>query len=251
MRTLRFFSVALLMITMAVVGCSGEQGSSGQGENVDEGESTIFVGKVVETMDVNTYTYVRLEHDGESVWAAGPKTSLAVGDELAIDTEMYMLDFYSETLDRTFERLHFVNELTGPHAHDGMDAHGAGDEHVDVSAGHGTPQVGKDGDFSGIEVPEGGLTVAEVWTQRNELAGQEIVVRGRVTKYNSGIMGRNWIHLQDGRGSEVDGPHDLVVTTDAGIAAGNIITIRGTVALDQDFGSGYKYPLLVEKASIE
>ena len=95
------------------------------------------------------------------------------------------------------------------------------------------------------------MTVADVWAQRNELVGQEVVVRGRVTKYNSGIMGRNWIHLQDGSGSETDGTHDLLVTTEAGIAAGNIITIRGIVALDQDFGSGYQYELLVEKASIE
>ena len=106
-------------------------------------------------------------------------------------------------------------------------------------------------DFEDIEVPAGGLTVADVWARRGELAGQMVTVRGKVTKYNAGIMGRNWIHLQDGSGSEVDGTHDLVVTTDAGIAAGNVITIKGIVALDQDFGAGYKYPLLVEEATIE
>jgi hypothetical protein len=135
----------------------------------------------------------------------------------------------------------------------GMNPHGMGGQPTgeEDAAGHGAPKVAKADDFSGVEVPEGGMSVADVWARRNELAGQEVTVRGRVTKYNGGIMGRNWIHLQDGSGSEVDGTHDLVVTSDAGIAVGNIITITGTVVLNQDFGSGYSYPLLVEKASIQ
>jgi len=251
MRRLPILPILLLGLLIAFGGCTEQQGSHDQVDQATEESSTIVVGKVVETMDVATYTYVCIESDGEKLWAAGPTTPVKIGDEIAVDTEMFMLDFHSETLDRTFETLYFVTELASPHDHDGMGAHGEDDPHAQTPAGHGAPQVDKADDFSGIEVPEGGMTVAEVWAKKDELAGQEVVVRGKVTKYNSGILGRNWIHLQDGTGDENAGTFDLVVTTDAGIAKGNIVTIRGTVALDQDFGSGYKYPLLVEKASIE
>jgi hypothetical protein len=247
MRTLLQLAALLVLLSFAAMGCSSNEQSCYSEDGAE------FVGKVAESMDVNTYTYVRVECGGESLWAAGPTTAVSVGDELLIPTEMFMVDFHSESLSRTFERLYFVTELAAPHGHDGEGAHTHGGEGEDGEgmAGHGAPKVAQEGDFSGIEVPEGGMRVADVWAQRNELVGQEVIVRGRVTKYNSGIMGRNWIHLQDGTGSEVDGTHDLVITTDAGIAAGNVITVKGTVALDQDFGSGYTYALLVENASIE
>ncbi len=100
---------------------------------------------------------------------------------------------------------------------------------------------------------ENGRTVAEVYAQRTELNGKVVTVRGRVTKYNSGILGRNWLHLQDGSGSAGDKTNDLTVTTEgqeAPVEVGSVVEITGTLALDQDFGSGYSYPVLVEKATI-
>ncbi|MBW2290211.1 MAG: nucleotide-binding protein, partial [Deltaproteobacteria bacterium] len=73
----------------------------------------------------------------------------------------------------------------------------------------------------------------------------------RVVKFNTGIMGRNWIHIQDGSGSE--GSNDLTVTTEDTVQVGDLVVIRGTLKMNQDFGSGYSYEILVEnaKASVE
>jgi hypothetical protein len=68
-------------------------------------------------------------------------------------------------------------------------------------------------------------------------------------KYTGGIMGKNWLNLQDGTASP-DGANDLVVTTDATVAVGDTIVIRGTVTTDRDFGFGYRYDLLIENASV-
>ena len=96
----------------------------------------------------------------------------------------------------------------------------------------------------------GGLTIAQVWSKSASLAGTKVKVRGRVVKYNSGILGRNWLHLQDGSGSAAEGTHDLTVTTTATAQVGAIVTATGTVALDKDFGAGYSYKVMLEDATI-
>ncbi len=62
-------------------------------------------------------------------------------------------------------------------------------------------------------------------------------------------MKRNFIHLEDGTGSG-DTAH-LIITSAETANVGDNVTITGTVALDTDFGFGYLYPLLVEKATIK
>jgi hypothetical protein len=65
------------------------------------------------------------------------------------------------------------------------------------------------------------------------------------------IMGKNWIHLQDGTGDPLTNTHDLVITTSAELPKGKeIITIEGIVRANKDFGSGYSYVVLVEEATI-
>ncbi len=76
-----------------------------------------------------------------------------------------------------------------------------------------------------------------------------MLVRGKVVKFNAGILGHNWIHLQDGSGG--NGTNDLTITTDATVKVGDVVTMRGTVALNRDFGAGYNYPLILENATVE
>jgi hypothetical protein len=69
-----------------------------------------------------------------------------------------------------------------------------------------------------------------------------------VVKFNAGIMGRNWIHIQDGSGAE--GSNDLTVTTDDTAQLGDLVVIKGTLKTNQDFGHGYSYDILVEQAKV-
>jgi hypothetical protein len=64
-------------------------------------------------------------------------------------------------------------------------------------------------------------------------------------------MGRNWIHIQDGTGSEMKKYHNLVCTSKTDIAdVGDVVTITGTLIKDRDFGSGYKYAVIIEDTKI-
>ncbi len=91
-------------------------------------------------------------------------------------------------------------------------------------------------------------SVAELYLEREQLKGQQVQLQGKVVKVNNGILNRNFIHLQDGTGEK--GSNDVTVTSQDTAQVGDQVRVVGTVTLDLDFGSGYTYPLIVEKASI-
>ena len=94
-------------------------------------------------------------------------------------------------------------------------------------------------------------TVAELYEKRADLDKKEVVVRGQVVKASAEIMGKNWIHLQDGSGDPSKGTNDIVVTSQELPSVGDTVTARGTLSKDKDFGYGYNYPVIVEQASIK
>lgn len=260
---MRAFSRALglLVIVGLFIGCGDQSGETAQ-TSANETSSTTanptatagaITGEVLETMNSGGYTYVRLDQNGEEVWAAGPESPMDVGRTVSVSTNMPMKAFRSETLDRSFDTLYFVNgwgdggSKADPHA--GLDM-GDMAKNDGPMAGHGqTPSA--DVDAGDVQPVEGGHTVAALHEARAQLAGSTTSVRGRVVKFNGGIMGKNWVHVQDGTGEVGAKTHDLLITTDARCEVGDLITATGTVAVDRDFGSGYQYELLLEDASIE
>ncbi len=94
-------------------------------------------------------------------------------------------------------------------------------------------------------------TVEEIFSKRKALDKKTIVVRGKVVKVSAGIMGSNWIHLQDGSGDSQKSTHDLVVTSQDLPSVGDVVTLKGALAADKDFGAGYRYDVIVEQASIQ
>jgi hypothetical protein len=94
-------------------------------------------------------------------------------------------------------------------------------------------------------------TVEGAFANSAKLNKQKVVVRGKVVKISSGIMGKNWIHLQDGTGTSAKGTHDLVFTSRDTAATGDVVTASGTLAKDRDFGSGYRYSVIIEDATFK
>jgi hypothetical protein len=105
------------------------------------------------------------------------------------------------------------------------------------------------GNVSGIERPAGGKTLREIFEGKDGLAGETVTLRGKVVKSLRGILGKNWIHLQDGTAGP-GGVYDLVVTTQETAEVGDLVLVTGTVAVDRDLGYGYKYEVLIEDARV-
>jgi len=98
---------------------------------------------------------------------------------------------------------------------------------------------------------ENSFTVGECYAKAKELDQKPVVIRGRVVKVSTMIMGRNWVHLQDGTGNPMENTHDLVITTQATPEEGTVVTFTGTLHANRDFGAGYKYAAIVEEGMLQ
>jgi len=194
------------------------------------GVSHALSGKVIETMDSGGYTYVQIEGDGKKTWVAVPKTKVVKGQNITFSPGTEMQNFQSKTLNRSFDSIFFVGGVLGD-CKDEMKPHGSAESAVKVT--------------EKIKV----ATVAEVFKNSGKLQEKKVVIRGKVVKVSEGIMNKNWIHLQDGTGDA--GNNDLVITSDELPKKDDVVTARGILYNDKDFGGGYKYKVIIEKASFK
>jgi hypothetical protein len=207
-----------------------------------------ITGTVTETMNAAGYTYVQVDDGQKKVWAAAPEFSVAVGDNVVVPDGMPMNNYHSKSLDRDFDVVYFVDSILNPNA----PATVAAD--AEMPADHPNTQIEAspqtDVDLSGIAKATDGKTVAEINAGKAELGGKEVTLRGKVVKYNAQIMGKNWLHVQDGSGDAADGSNDLTVTTASEAKVGDTVLLTGKVSIDKDFGYGYKYALIIEDAKV-
>ena len=207
--------------------------------------ATVVKGEVIEVKDVDSYTYLRLKTKDGETWAAVNKSPVKKGAEVTIENVMVMKNFESKSLKKTFQTIVF-GTLGGA----GGSVPGVGN---DMTAAHSG--LAKATDAGDIHVPKASganaRTVAEIMTKGPELKDKPVLVRGKVVKYNPQIMGKNWIHLRDGTGSAATNSNDVLVTTMSQAKAGDIVTVKGVVRTDKDFGSGYSYKVLIEEATLQ
>jgi hypothetical protein len=217
----------------------------------EKNASPLQSGKVLEVLNASNYTYLRVDTGREKLWLAAPQTKIKSGEKVTFGAGLPMKNFQSKTLGRTFDTIYFVDQVgregDKPAAQRLSQAGGQSlpEGHPKISQNNGTAAKM---DFSRITKASGGKTIAEIYAQKTQLAGKKTAVRGKVVKYNAGIMGKNWIHLKDGTGAE--GSNDLAVTTKTEAKVGDTVLVRGNVATDKDYGYGYKYPVIIEDAEV-
>jgi hypothetical protein len=234
---------SLLLIAAAVAGCKAKtpEPAKAPPEQASTATGGELTGPVMEHLKASPYVYLRIKTPKGDVWAAVPEAAIETGAEVTVFNPMLMSNFESTTLKRTFAEVYF-GTLTPAGA---AEAGGGGDPHAGVQSAAAV-EIGV------VEKASGGdaRTVEEVWAQKSSLAGKTVVIRGVVVKYNEGVMGKNWIHLQDGSGTAGQGTNDITVTSLDGAAKGETVTITGTVRINKDFGAGYRYAVMVEEATV-
>jgi molybdopterin-binding protein len=274
-----YFCLTWVAMTLALTACSNNQKSPGPAKEkkaaveAPAGQTkpaakeaaaaavpTALKGKVAETMDASGYTYVRLDvGSGKEMWAAIPKTALKVGEEVSLQPGSEMNNFTSKSLNKTFDKIVFSPGLSKGEEKAAVGASGATGtfeaavkkEGVKTSGGSAANVV----PFSALKITKAagpnGHAVGELFAKATALDKQKVVVKGQVVKISKNIMGKNWIHIQDGTGDPKNNTHDLVVTTKDSAEKGDIVTVEGVAVANKDFGSGYKYDVLVEDAKVK
>ena len=219
-----------------------------------------FSGTVAETMSTDQYTYMNVDAGDRKVWVAGPKMPVKVGDEVTIPPGgLAMGNFESPTFNRKFDEIFFIGQARLGKM-PGVSKEGAAAEGTGLPAGHppltgGNALPGMAPKAGGTPVyaetlPEGAaMELGDAIAKAEELKGKVVVVQGVVSKVNAGIMGRNWIHIQTIKDGKV--LHDLTVTTADLPALKDVVTVAGTVDTKADFGSGYKFDVMLKDARVK
>ena len=199
-----------------------------------------LTGKVIESMDSGGYTYVQIENNGKKTWVAVPKTKVVKGQDITFAPGAEMGNFESKTLKRKFDSIIFSGGVIDQGVKGIEKSPGSKGSAVVVSE---KIQVDK---ASGPDA----YTVAEIFQHSKDLEGKKVVVRGKAVKVSEGIMDKNWVHLQDGSGDAKAKNNDLVLTSKDLPKVGDVVTVSGTLYINKDFGSGYKYNVIIEDTVI-
>ena len=152
------------------------------------------------------YTYVSVKDGDETYWIAVTKQELEKGETIYFKGFLEMNDFKSKELDRTFEKILFVDNISRE----------PGELNKEAIEGDKTPvkrqsRMNVSIDSIKIEPASGGISIAQLYENAEKYKDQQVVVRGQIVKINPDIMDRNWVHIMDGTRSERS---DLTFTTD-------------------------------------
>ncbi len=194
---------------------------------------------VKEIIQVGGYTYLNVSEKRNTIWVAVPAVQLSKGDKISFTGGMEMKDFHSKELNRTFPSILFLESINMESA--------KGQVSSSLNSQTGAAVKPEKAEVS-IKPGEGCISVAKLLESRLDYEGKAVMVRGKITKVNSGILGKNWVHIQDG--TEYNGGYDLTVTTDSEPAVGDTVTFQGSITLKKDFGYGYFYDVIMENGKL-
>lgn len=192
---------------------------------------------VNEVLPTEKYVYMNVIEGEDHFWVAAIKQKVNVGDSFMFKGGILKKNFESKEYNRVFEVVYLVTNLVPITSF--SEKNSTNQELKDIELKPSSKQTT-------IIEHEGSIKISELVSNPKKYQGQNIQLTGKVVKINPNIMKRNWIHLQDGSYDE----YDLVITSNTFVPEGSIITIKGDVILNIDFGAGYSYEILLENGAL-
>jgi len=240
---------SLLVILAILVGFSGCVKKNKVPTAQNSANPAMHEVKVAEVIQTSNYTYLKVSDNGAENWIAVTRQEAAAGEVYYYDQALEMKNFNSKELNRTFETIYFVQGISKqPITAAVAPPAGMGGMGGDMAAKH-TGKIALEKKVEKAIAPvDGSISIAQLYADKAKYSGKVIKIKGQVVKINEEVMGKNWIHIQDGSGDS--GNFDLAVTTLDGMKMDDVVTFEGTITLDKDFGAGYFYELIMEDAKL-
>jgi hypothetical protein len=264
-----------LVIALLAVSCQDvNESKSSAGKNDSSSvassnlSSDVVKGVVKQSLQTTNYTYILFDINNSEQWVAVPSQQVKEGETYYFRGGLVMSNFESKELGKTFDKIIFLERLSSSEEEakiakqPGVPLSQTNPQHTTASVPDGnngsapvqpseykrTPPVIEKKTVK-IESVKGGITIGELYKNKSNYSGKIVKIRGEVTKFTPAVMGKNWIHIQDG--SENNGKFDLVVTSSKEVKVGDKITIEGKISLDKDLGYGYFFDVIIEDATVK
>jgi hypothetical protein len=227
-----FIAVLVILGAFFIVTLFYQSGGKKKGAILPPGTHGVCVTEVIQTTN---YTYLQVEENENKFWIAVVSVEAKPGDSVYYTRAAEMKNFESKELKRTFPSIFFVDDPSSTLK-------------TAVVQQDMTPRKVKIVRWSevSVETPKGGITIAELYKNTAAYADKSVIIRGKVVRYNHEVMHKNWVHIQDG--TDYSDKFDLTVTTLDSLSVGKMVTFKGIIRLNKDFGSGYAYDVIMEEA---
>ena len=229
---IKLFAIFITIITL--VSCKDKAEYSKINNSQIEATNDLHKIVVKEMIDGGGYVYLNVDEDGNNYWMAIATMPIEVGNTYYYNGGMVMKDFVSKHLNKTFE---FITFAEGVRATEEKQV--VADTHM-----HGNQMVEQVAITAKIEKAKGGISLEELFKGKSSFDKKTIIVKGKVVKVNNGIMDKNWVHIEDG--TQFNKERDLTITTTEEVKEGDIVTFKGAIVLNKDFGAGYVYDIVLE-----
>jgi len=191
--------------------------------------------KVEEVLHTERYSYLNVSEDGEKFWVAVPRMEVEIGETYHFTGGLLKRNFESKEYNRVFETIYLVSDI---HSH-------SADPSAPATQDSGDQGTSTHGSIN-VTPAEGSIQLAELFSDKEKYKDKTVQVTGKCVKVNSMIMGRNWVHIQDGSSEGLD----LTITTTENVQLNDIVTFNGVIVLNKDFGAGYKYDIIMEQGKL-
>ncbi|MCF6296645.1 MAG: hypothetical protein L3J08_01455 [Flavobacteriaceae bacterium] len=208
-----------------------------------DSDNSLSARKIVvqEVINIENYTYLRVFENDVEKWVATSPISAEKGAVFYFKNAMEMENFESKELNKTFNNILFIDRLSTT-----SDLTPIEDKITmkNLSEKATKPIIEKK--EITITPSNGTISISEIFKNKENYNNKIISVKGEVTKINPAILNKNWVHLQDG--SSFNNDFDLTITTQSELTVGDIVTLKGTLITNKDFGAGYTYSVIIEDA---
>ena len=219
------------------------EGSSQSANQEPSGSSSLgdmHIVEVLEILPTDKYVYLRVSEEGQDeYWVATLKKEVELNKKYYYKGGLLKTNFESKEYNRIFDKVYLVSTVVPlNHSKTEIETHG-----VEAKPKQSNEQLV---DPIKIELKKNSVSIKELVNNKSEYSSKLVQICGTVIKVNPNIMGKNWIHLQDGSMDD----YDFVVTSSTAIPEGHVVCLKGQLKLDQDFGAGYIYEIIVENAEL-
>lgn len=220
-------------------------------------------GVLIEAIQTSSYTYMKLQSERVTQWFATGKVQVEKGKTYYYADELQMIGFHSKELNRTFDTIFFLNNISnvpvapkkvvepenGDHHNHENCSHSHHDHKTEVTNKPEKPlEIEPFGNIS-LKPVDGTITIGELFKNGEKYAGKRVNIQGVVVKFNKAIMDKNWIHIHDG--TSYNREFDLTATTQELVTVGDTVILNGFVTLSKDYGHGYSYDVILEDTKVK
>ncbi|MBK9270339.1 MAG: SH3-like domain-containing protein [Saprospiraceae bacterium] len=197
---------------------------------------------VKETLHTERYSYALVTENGKDSWIAVSRQDLVVGDTYFFRGGLRKTQFQSQELDKVFDEILLVSSIVNAKEHPGGSLNSENKMQSD------SKNEAVDAKSVSEKSPDA-ISLKSLIANKSKYEGKEVIVYGKCVKANYQIMGMNWYHIQDGS-KDSNKNVDLTITSQENIRIGDEVSFKGIIQLNKDFGAGYKYAIIMEKATL-